>query len=65
MAHWKRLHGIDGIQVDVNMENVAYMTRVANGTGIYCVGGKGDRYLVHNVKETPDQIHALNPINSA
>ena len=39
MAHWKRLTGTDGDQIDVNMDAVAYLQEFKDHTAIHFVGG--------------------------
>jgi hypothetical protein len=51
MATWKRLTSSDGVEFDVNMEQVAYIRRYGEHTNLYFVGG-----IVVSVKETPDRI---------
>jgi two-component system, NtrC family, sensor kinase len=38
MAHWKRLTGTDGDQIDVNMDTVAYLQEFKDHTAIHFVG---------------------------
>lgn len=65
MAIWKRLTGVDGGAVDVNLDQVAYLRRTGNVSTIYFVGGGTDQgqSLTVSVKETPDDI--LKPGNSS
>ncbi len=61
MATWKRLTSADREEVDVNMEQVAYMRRYGNKnqTTLYFVGGMSDKPMIIWVKETPDAIHMV------
>jgi hypothetical protein len=43
MAHWKRLTGTDGDQIDVNMDAVAYLQDFKDHTAIHFVGGLSER----------------------
>jgi hypothetical protein len=65
MAIWKRLTGVDGGAVDVNLDQVAFLRRSGSVSTIYFVGGETDqgRSLTVAVKETPDEI--LKPGNSS
>lgn len=64
MAIWKRLTGVDGGAVDVNLDQAAFLRRTGNVSTIYFAGGETDqgRSLTVAVKETPDDI--LNPAKS-
>ena len=66
MAHWKRLTGTDGDQIDVNMDAVAYLHVFKDYTSICFIGGRGaeGRVMVVNVKEKPDDIHKAKPLSS-
>ena len=57
MASWRRLTNMNGVRVDVNLDNVAYMHRVGEDTEMIFVGGRSDHFLVLVVKESPDDIH--------
>ena len=48
MATWKRLTSADREEVDVNMEQVAYMRRYGNKnqTTLYFVGGMSDKPMI-------------------
>jgi hypothetical protein len=65
MAHWKRLTGLDGTMIDVNMDNVAYIHPQKEQTGLYFIGGQGDegKILRVSVKEAPDEIHMGDPLH--
>ncbi len=67
MAHWKRLTGMDGDQMDVNMETVAYLHALKDHTVVCFVGGRSaeGRAMVIGVKETTDAIHRAAPLHSA
>jgi hypothetical protein len=64
MAHWKRLTGTDGDQIDVNMDAVAYLK---DHTAIHFVGGLSaeGKAMIVGVKEKPDTIHLANPLHAA
>jgi hypothetical protein len=67
MAHWKRLTGTDGDQIDVNMDAVAYLQDFKDHTAIHFVSGlsaEGKAMLV-GVREKPDTIHLANPLHAA
>jgi hypothetical protein len=38
MAHWKRLTGTDGDQIDVNMDTVAYLQEFKDHTALHFFG---------------------------
>ena len=60
MAHWKRLtRNSDGVPIDVNMENVAYLVRYNDATQIGFPAFQGEHRIVVAVKETPDEIHGM------
>ena len=67
MAHWKRLTGTDGDQIDVNMDAVAYLQEFKDHTAIHFVGGVSaeGKAMIVGVKEKPDpftwQIHSTQP----
>ncbi len=58
MAIWKRLTGLDGGSVDVNLDQVAYIRHTGSVTTVYFAGGETDsgRAMSVGVKETPDEI---------
>ena len=58
MANWKRLTDSDGVSVDVNLDNIAYIRRspADEVTTLFFISiTSATTYLT--VKETPDQIH--------
>jgi hypothetical protein len=58
MADWRRVTGAGGEAFDVNMETVAYMSRIGDLTGIVFVGGRSEAgQMAISVKETPDGVH--------
>jgi hypothetical protein len=61
MAHWKRLTGTDGDQIDVNMDAVAYLQEFKDHTSIHFVAGliAEGKAMIVGVKEKPDTIHQL------
>jgi hypothetical protein len=77
MATWKRLTMRWGAKVDVNMDHVAYMIRgtwrdldktLTDVTNVVLVvsphalqQGQDEKVMLQ-VKETPDEIHKLDPI---
>ena len=66
MAHWKRLTGTDGDQIDVNMDAVAYLQEFKNRTAIHFVGGpsaEGKAMIVGVKSPIPFtwQIHSTQP----
>jgi hypothetical protein len=65
MALWKRLTNTDGLKVDVNMENVAYIFGIKDYTLVAFVAARGDAALQVAVKEKPDEIHKAKPLRSA
>jgi len=67
MAHWKRLTGTDGGQIDVNMDAVAYLHAFKDHTAVCFVGGRSaeGKVMVVSVKEKPDAIHLLAPLRTA
>jgi hypothetical protein len=65
MAHWKRLTGTDGDQIDVDMDAVAYLQEFKGHTGIHFVGGLDGRARIVGVREKPDTIHLANPLHAA
>jgi hypothetical protein len=67
MAHWKRLTGTDGDQIDVNMDAVAYLQEFKDRTAIHFVGGVSveGKAMIVGVKEKPDTIHLANPLHAA
>jgi hypothetical protein len=67
MAHWKRLTGTAGDQVDVNMDAVAYLHGFKDHTAVCFVGGRSveGKVMVVSVKEKPDAIHSATSLRSA
>jgi len=65
MAHWKRLTGTDGDQIDVNMDAVAYLQEFKDHTAIHFVGSAEGKAMIVGVKEKPDTIHLANPLHAA
>ena len=67
MAHWKRLTGTDGDQIDINMDAVAYLQEFKDHTAIHFVGGLSaeGKAMIVGVKEKPDTIHLANPLHAA
>jgi uncharacterized protein YlzI (FlbEa/FlbD family) len=59
MALWKRLTGVNGEQVDVNMDQVCYMLRQPHETTIHFVSD-----AAYMVKEKADDIHMAKPLRS-
>lgn len=57
MATWKRLTEFDGLLMDVNLDNAAFMHPVGTNTHIYFVGANRKDSLSVEVKETLEQIH--------
>jgi hypothetical protein len=64
VANWKRLTNTDGMKVDVNMDNVAYIQGLEDYTLINFVAGRGDGVLSVAVTEKPDAIHMANSLRS-
>ena len=66
MAHWKRLTGTDGDQIDVNMDAVAYLQEFKDHTAIHFVGGVSaeGKAMIVGVNEKPDTIHLANPLRA-
>jgi hypothetical protein len=67
MAHWKRLTGTDGDQIDVNMDAIAYLHGFKDHTAVCFIGGRiGEgKVMVVSVREKPDTIHLSNPLHAA
>ena len=67
MAHWKRLTGTNGDQIDVNMDTVAYLQEFKDRTAIHFVGGVSaeGKAMIVGVREKPDTIHLANPLHAA
>jgi hypothetical protein len=67
MAHWKRLTGTHGDQVDVNIDAVAYLHGLKDHTVICFIGGRSGegKALVVDVREKPDTIHLATPLHSS
>ena len=67
MAHWKRLTGTDGNQIDVNMDAVAYLHGSKEHTAICFIGARNaeGKAMVVGVREKPDTIHLADPLHSA
>jgi hypothetical protein len=61
MAMWKRLHriGPEGNEIDVNMDAAVQIQRSGDSTTIYFSVATSDSVHTLNVRETPDEIHAL------
>jgi hypothetical protein len=64
MADWKRLTDTSGNEVDVNLDNVAYIIRYGDYTSITFSAGHGLGSISVSVKETPDEIHMAKPLRS-
>jgi len=66
MAHWKRATNVNGTQVDVNMDAVAFISQHSEHTTITFVGGESDdgKQLQITVKEKAEAIHMANPLRS-
>ena len=67
MAHWKRLTGTGGDQIDVNMDAVAYLHVSKDHTAICFIGGRNaeGKAIIVGVKEKLDTIHLANPLHAA
>jgi hypothetical protein len=57
MAVWKRLTGVNGEQIDINVDQVCYMVQHVNGTVIHFSSD-----VMHRVKDKADDIHVTNPL---
>jgi hypothetical protein len=65
MATWKRVTDVDGRQMDVNMEQISFITQHKDYTTLhFSGGGQSDEFLVWNVKEKADEIHMATPLRS-
>jgi hypothetical protein len=66
MAIWKRLTDVSGANVDVNLENVAYIQDLGDYRLMVFIGGRGEegRLLAIGVKESTNEIHATKPHGS-
>ena len=66
MAIWKRLTDVSGANVDVNLENVAYIQDLGDYRLMVFVGGRGDegQLLAIGVKESANEIHATKPLRA-
>jgi hypothetical protein len=61
MAVRKRLHRTDpeGNEIDVNMDTAVHIQRSGDSTTIYFSVATSDSVHTLNIRETPDEIHAL------
>jgi hypothetical protein len=60
MAHWKRLTSSStaGGKVDVNLDNVCYITQHEKYSTVFFAAAKSDVFLRLSVKESLDEIRA-------
>jgi hypothetical protein len=59
MALWKTFTVINTKdRIDVNMDQVCFIHEREGRSTIYFVGGRNDRYLSIDLKETLEEIHA-------
>jgi hypothetical protein len=54
-----------GEEIDVNMDTVTHMQQFTDHTTIHFAVAYGDGVLTLLVRQTPDQIHLINPLPSA
>ena len=59
MAVWKRLTGVNGEQIDINVDQVCYMVQHVNETVIHFPSD-----AMYRVKDKADAIHKANPLRS-
>jgi hypothetical protein len=60
MSTWKRFKNERGGDVDINMDNITHMLVDGSYTKIWVID-----YENHiGVKETPDEIHMMQPLRS-
>jgi len=65
MATWKRFTDHSGSEVDVNIDQVAYIQRHGDLTNLCFGGGLGNgSMMVISVKETPDRVHMMEALRS-
>jgi hypothetical protein len=64
MATWKRLTDSDGAQIDVNMDEVCFISHGEDYTTLYFSAGIGERFLTRNVRQRADEIHLMPPLCS-
>jgi hypothetical protein len=65
MAKWKRLTDHEGVSVDINMDNVAYIRRnPEEETTMIALMSATSSIKWLAVKETPDDIHKAEPLGS-
>jgi hypothetical protein len=64
MATWKRLTDSDGAQIDVNMDEVCFISHGEDYTTLYFSAGIGERFLTRNVRQRADEIHLMPPLRS-
>jgi hypothetical protein len=60
MATWKRLTGVDGNKLDVNMDQVCLMQQFKDYTTLHFRAEKDDH--VWSVKETANMVHGIDPL---
>jgi hypothetical protein len=63
MANWKRLTTVDDITIDVNMDQVCFMTELKDHTVLHFPAGREDTML-RSVKERLDEIHLKQALRS-
>ncbi len=65
MATCKRFTDHTGSEVDVNIDQVAYIQRHGDLTNLCFAGGVGNgSMMVISVKETPDRVHMMETLRS-
>jgi hypothetical protein len=66
MATWKRLTQVGGNKIDVNMDQVLYISKILTSpTDIYFGAFSPSSGLMHlQVNETPDEIHVAGTLSN-
>jgi hypothetical protein len=63
MANWKRLTTVDDITIDVNMDQLSFMTEFKDHTVLHFPAAREDS-IVRSVKERLDEIHLKQALRS-
>ena len=64
MATRKRFTDHSGSEVDVNIEQIAYIQRHGDLTNLCFASGLDGSMMVISVKETPDRLHMMEALRS-
>ena len=62
MATWKRFTDHSGSEVDVNIDQIAYIQRHGDLANLCFASGLDGSKMVISVKKTPDRLHMMEAL---